>query len=134
MFWSLSIQNQLKGKNVNCFVCNAQVYKSPKELRNSKSGNYFCSRSCQTKWKNKVFSGEKSSNWLTGEGTYRNILLRTGDLPVCLLCRISDIRVLCVHHRDHNRANNNLINLVWLCMNCHYLLHHNSEIDQKMRK
>ncbi len=127
-------QSQLKGKVVSCFICNKEVYKPLRELNGSKSKNYFCSRSCQTKWRNKVFSGARHSNWKSGKSTYRNILLSSEIERKCLLCKITDSRVLNVHHKDHNRTNNNLSNLVWLCMNCHYLVHHSSDLDGKMRK
>lgn len=127
-------KNQMKGKSVTCFTCNKEIYKSPKELKGSKSGNYFCSRSCQTQWRNKVFSEERSTHWVNGKSVYRNILLRTAETPKCLICNLSDSRVLNVHHKDHNRSNNAVSNLVWLCMNCHYLVHRSSELDQKMRK
>ncbi|MBI4281264.1 HNH endonuclease [Candidatus Uhrbacteria bacterium] len=36
-------------------------------------------------------------------------------------------RVLLVHHIDENRKNNVLSNLVWLCRNCHFLVHKYNE-------
>lgn len=99
----------------------------------SKSGKYFCSKSCQTLWRNTVYSGEKNKNWINGIRTYRNILIKSGVPPACFLCKIADARVLCVHHRDHQRTNNNVRNLIWLCFNCHYLVHHDKQIDQKIK-
>jgi 5-methylcytosine-specific restriction endonuclease McrA len=47
------------------------------------------------------------------------------DLPqYCGRCKLVDKRVLAVHHKDKNRENNALSNLMWLCHNCHYLVHH----------
>ncbi|MBL8031006.1 MAG: HNH endonuclease [Candidatus Doudnabacteria bacterium] len=43
--------------------------------------------------------------------------------PVCVTCKITDTRVLIVHHLDHDRTNNTISNLRWLCRNCHYLIH-----------
>ncbi len=127
-------QGQMKGKIVSCALCFKNIYKSPKNLRGSKSGKYFCNRSCQTKWRNNIFSGDKSANWLDGKSVYRSILLKTGTKPSCFLCELSDIRILNAHHKDHDRSNNKLQNLIWLCLNCHYLVHHSSEFDQKVRK
>jgi len=31
------------------------------------------------------------------------------------------------NHIDSNRKNNNLNNLIWLCMNCYYLVHNHYE-------
>lgn len=50
---------------------------------------------------------------------------------MCFRCRVSDIRVLAVHHADENRTNNGVENLIWLCHNCHYLIHH--DILEKKR-
>lgn len=127
-------KSQFTGKIIKCDTCDKEVYKPLKEWERSKSGKYFCSRSCQTIWRNKVFSGEKHANWLTGKSVYRSMLLKTSKATICLLCNISDIRVLNAHHKDHDKTNNSLDNLVWLCLNCHYLVHHSSELDEKMRK
>lgn len=48
---------------------------------------------------------------------------RAGVEAVCDLCRITDERVLIVHHKDQDRKNNSIKNLAWLCRNCHYLAH-----------
>ena len=128
-------ESQFKGKDINCFTCNKQTYKSPKDLKNSKSGNFFCSKSCQTIWRNKIlFSGENHSNWKYGESAYRRILKATGKEQVCELCRDHDIRVLAVHHKDKNRRNNSATNLTWLCYNCHYLVHHYRNEENKLGK
>ena len=38
-----------------------------------------------------------------------------------------------IHHKDKNPLNNALENLVWLCLNCHYLAHHKEDLDKKVR-
>jgi len=43
--------------------------------------------------------------------------------PICSKCGFEDKRVLVIHHKDYNRKNNNINNLIWLCRNCHYLIH-----------
>ena len=126
-------QAQFKGKIVNCSNCGKEVYRSPKKIDRSKSKKYFCTKSCQTIWRNNFFVGDKSVRWTSGISTYRNILLRTGEKPKCKLCDVTDSRILSVHHKDHIRTNNDISNLVWLCFNCHYLLHHDEAIDFKMR-
>lgn len=116
----LSLKN---GKKVNCFVCGKEVYKQLKALDNSKSGNYFCSKSCQTVWRNTTFIGPKHANWKNGMYSYKSVLTRHKVPAVCKLCRIKDRRVLAVHHIDKNRKNNKVENLSWLCHNCHHLVH-----------
>lgn len=124
-------EKQKLGKLVNCFVCNKEVYKSPKALKRSKSGNFFCTKSCQTIWRNGVFVGPNHGNWKGGEKSYRDVLLRAKVSQVCGRCKIHDTRILAVHHLDRNRQNNKVDNLIWLCHNCHYLIHHNQEEDRK---
>jgi len=117
-------KSQEKGKFVECALCSKSVWKMLKALKHSKSGKYFCTKSCQTKWRNNYFSGDKHFLWKGGQSIYRKKLLRTNIKPVCRRCDIEDVRLLAVHHIDKNRKNNNLENLTWLCHNCHYLIHH----------
>ena len=116
-------KGQLKGKFVKCFICDKKIYRSPKTLLKSKSKKYFCSKTCQTLWRNKIYIGDRNKNWKNGESSYRNILKREGIKARCNLCGTKDERVLTVHHKDRNRNNNKISNLIWLCLNCHYLVH-----------
>lgn len=120
----------LKGKFVKCAVCGKETWKIPKDFKNSKSGNFFCDKHCQTIWRNKLFSGPKHPNWKNGENVaYRKILIENNIKQICNVCGNSDVRVLAVHHLDKNHKNNDIKNLIWLCLNCHYLVHkHNEKI------
>jgi len=122
------------GKFVECDECKIKIYKNNTKLGRSKSGKYFCGKSCQTKWRNKFFSGNKHLNWINGENTYRNLLLRADIKQICSRCKKDDTRILAVHHIDRNRKNNTIENLVWLCHNCHYLVHHDTVEGQKFLK
>lgn len=119
-------KGQLRGKTVKCSTCSKDTWKQPRHLKNSKSGKFFCSKSCQTIWRNRVYSGESHPFWKNGESVYRKIMIRAGIAQVCKFCGLNDKRVLAVHHRDKNRDHNQIDNLVWLCHNCHYLIHHDS--------
>lgn len=117
-------RSQIKGKKVNCYICDKQIYRAPKQLKSSESGKFFCSKSCQTIWRNKIlYSGENHSNWTFGESAYRRILRASNKKQVCGVCQTVDTRILIVHHKDKNRKNNKVENLTWLCHNCHYLVH-----------
>lgn len=120
------------GKVIVCSLCGGEVYKQRKAFRKTKSGKLFCSKSCQTKWRNSVFVGERHANWVHGLATYRTVLNRTNVPKKCARCGLSDKRVLAVHHIDHNRKNNKLKNLMWLCHNCHHLIHHDKVEEQKL--
>src|SRR3989344_2401236 len=119
-------QGQLNGTYIKCAICSKEAYKTKLGLARSKSKNYFCSKSCQTIWRNTiVYVGEKHSNWTGGEHIeYRDRLRNSGIKQYCRICGTKDKRILCVHHLDKNRKNNELENLTWLCYNCHYLVHH----------
>ena len=113
------------GTFIPCDLCKKPSYKSLKDQRRSKSGKFFCSKSCQTKWRNsEVYVGDKHKSWQGGESVYRDILRRAKVAQVCSKCENTDKRILAVHHKDKNRKNNGVSNLVWLCHNCHFLVHH----------
>lgn len=128
-------KSQLKGKIVKCFICDKDLYRSPKDLRSSGSNKFFCNKSCQTIWRNTIlFSGENSTNWKHGKSAYRQILKRANRKEICTLCQTTDKRILIVHHRDRNRYNNKVENLIRLCHNCHYLVHHYNDEQEKLNK
>ncbi|MFZ2975328.1 MAG: HNH endonuclease [Candidatus Moraniibacteriota bacterium] len=123
------------GKIVSCYICKKQTYKSGKALKGSKSKKYFCSKSCQTKWRNSmVFIGKNHTNWKGGRFTYRNIISRSNVPKVCTICDEKDTRVLLVHHMDVDNKNNKLDNLIWLCHNCHFLVHHYAKEKENINK
>lgn len=116
-------ESRKKGKFMPCFICGQKTWKRPKALIKSKSGKFFCSKSCQTKWRNNFFSGKRHPFWKGGETTYRTILEKSGSKKTCKFCGNNDKRVLAAHHLDCNRKNNKQKNLIWLCHNCHHLVH-----------
>lgn len=125
---------QFNGKNVSCFICNKIVYRSLKSLGKSLSGKFFCSKSCQTIWRNTIlYSGQAHPAWRFGTSAYRRILKATDREQFCTLCKTDDKRILAVHHYDKDRKNNDVSNLVWLCYNCHYLVHHDSDEQMKLK-
>lgn len=117
-------KSQRTGKFFPCKVCDKKVWRMQKSIDHSASQNFFCSKSCQAVWRNKVYSGPNHAFWKNGIRAYRKILLRSGTKIFCRLCKTKDYRILAVHHIDENRSNNSLSNLTWLCHNCHYLIHH----------
>ncbi len=120
-------ESQRTGKYVNCEICGKETWKTPKEIKRSKSGKFFCNKSCQAKWRNKYYSGELHPFWINGKNAYRAMMIKQKEKPVCKKCGIDDIKVLVVHHKDYNRDNNAKNNLIWLCRNCHHLAHAHKE-------
>ena len=120
---SCHYQGARNGKTIECTVCGEKSYKAKKVLKRSKSGKFFCSKSCQTMWRNSVYIQEKHPNWKGGKYAYKSVLIRHNVPPICTLCSSKDERILAVHHIDKNRKNNKVENLAWLCHNCHRLVH-----------
>src|SRR3989344_4325195 len=71
---------------VSCFTCGRKNLKTRGQMRHSKSGKYFCDKSCQTKWRNVQFVGDKHANYKNGFSTYQSILKRHKIEKVCGLC------------------------------------------------
>lgn len=113
-----------KGKEVKCSVCKKVVYRGPRDLLRSKSEKFFCSKHCQALWRNHTYVGELHGNFNNGRAAYRNILMRTGRKRICQVCATTDVRILQAHHIDRGRTNNKPANLAWLCLNCHFPVHH----------
>ena len=118
-------------KVTHCFVCGKIIYKTASQMRRSKSGKFFCGKSCQTKWRNVEYSGKKHLGWKGGQSIYRKIMLKSGLKTECMLCKKIDLRILAVHHIDQDHSNFKLENLAWLCHNCHYLIHHDKLEKQR---
>lgn len=117
-------RGMFKGSLFTCATCGAKIYRTPTQVRKSNGGVFFCNKSCHAKAKNAFWpSGEKHFNWKGGEHAYRQMMLNRVKQPVCEDCGITDLRVLIVHHIDHDRRHNQPENLRWLCRNCHYLVH-----------
>lgn len=117
-------KGRLKGKEYPCKNCGKIVVRTPGELRKSRSGHFFCNRGCSMSWKNsQLRSGVNHYLWNGGTSTYRRLKEQNSDKIVCEHCGFKDKRALVVHHIDHNRQNNELENLQWLCRNCHFLVH-----------
>ncbi len=117
-------ESQKTGNFFPCRICDKEVWRMQKSIAHSASQNFFCSKSCQTVWRNKLYSGPNHTFWKNGIRAYRKILLRSDKKIFCRLCETEDYRILAVHHIDEDRNNNALDNLTWLCHNCHYLIHH----------
>lgn len=122
--------------NCKCAQCGTDFYKKPSGFKNSKSGLYFCSRSCKDNAQ--MLEGIKEihpshyGKSLTGghSNTYRRIAFLTQP-KVCSLCGYDEHpEILEVHHIDRDRTNNTPENLVVLCKNCHGWEHYNSKDGQ----
>lgn len=116
----------------HCGTCAKKVFVPRSKVSCSKSGKFFCDKSCQTIWRNQYYSGDKHLLWKDGLNSYQSILDRHKVPRRCLLCGITDIRVLVTHHVDENHRNNVLSNLARLCHNCHHLVHNRPGYKAKL--
>lgn len=110
-----------KAKRVSCGHCNKEFNKSLYQIALSKSGIVFCSRECKDSAQ--IYMKEiQPGHYGTGKTRYRDKALR--ELPnMCNRCGYNNVKALDVHHKDHNRDNNDISNLEILCCNCHAIEH-----------
>jgi hypothetical protein len=119
--------------NVSCAYCQKNFYISPSKFKNSKSGLYFCCRNHKD-IAQRVSSGFTDiwpDHYKTGQHTkYRKLALEHYG-EECKICGYNKyVCVLQVHHKDHNRKNNSIDNLLVCCPTCHMEQH---IVDNKVR-
>lgn len=116
--------------NTKCANCGKEISKPRAELKQSKTGNLYCSRSCSAANNNKLFKKwENHPSYKNGKGQYRNYKLSSVENPKCERCGYNNIIALEIHHKDKNRENNDLNNLEILCCNCHTIEHRKTSSD-----
>lgn len=105
---------------LKCVHCGKEVLRSKSQYARSQTGNVFCNRSCATSYNNKHNKvDEEHINFTNGAASYRGRAFRKYEHK-CAICGYNeDERLLEVHHIDKNRANNNIENLIILCVMCH---------------
>lgn len=109
---------------VNCTNCGKEIEKFPAQIKRSKTGNLYCSRSCSSSQNNKLFKKWKNHpQYKTGKTFYRTLKIKSVETPKCENCGFDNILALEVHHIDRNRKNNEIENLSILCANCHKIEH-----------
>ena len=74
--------------------------------------------------------GENNNNWKGGIGSYKRDFTLEGK--VCEACG-SDKKVI-RHHVDHNRYNNTVDNIVYLCRACHAKHHFGKSCEDPVLK
>jgi len=121
------------GVYTKCANCHEPIYKTLKAVKISKNKKFFCSRQCNNIVLGQIYSRHNHPNWKGGEYSYKEYMNKQKVKKDCAMCNISIKSVLVVHHIDKNRKNNNLGNLIWLCRNCHFLVHHYQEESNKLK-
>jgi len=122
-------QKQRPENNCKCALCGKEFYKNKTELKNSRSGLYFCCRAHKDKAQRLGGIREiMPSHYGTGikgdPHIYRKIAFEN-HLKQCNHCGFNKHpEILQVHHKDCNSRNNNPNNLEMLCPNCHTWEHY----------
>ncbi len=104
--------------DVNCGWCKKSFKVKPSRLK-TKKGLVYCSRSCkETGQSLDGIAGMQPSHY-KDHSKYRQYALDNLKNE-CNRCGYNkNIKILQAHHKDSNRANNDLENLELLCPNCH---------------
>lgn len=116
-----------KPVNAYCAYCGVGFNLSPSKQAGSKSGFVFCCRGHKD-LAQRIGGLEaiQPSHYGSSLQDYRSIASRS-LAKVCAECGYDKIpAILEVHHRDHNRKNNHVDNLQYLCPNCHQEHHYNT--------
>lgn len=117
-----------KNANVFCAYCKKPFYKRPSTLVNSKSGLYFCCRehkdiSQRIGGIEEIQPDHYGTIGNTHKARYRDIAFRDKEKE-CEICGYNKyVEVLQIHHKDCNRMNNAIENLIILCPTCHIETH-----------
>jgi hypothetical protein len=118
-------------KERKCAFCKKKILVISSFLKKNKHS--FCDRKCYGKWISKYRIGKRSYSWINGNtieeypGTFNYLLknfIRKRDNYLCQNedCGVPQkecIKTFHVHHIDYNRKNNESINLISLCYECH---------------
>lgn len=124
-FCSKECQSKFKTQTIECTcaTCGRVIQRKLSILNRSKTGNVYCSRSCATTNNNKLFKIKKDSSTFISKAYRKKALNHYG--AKCSLCGYCIEQCLEVHHKDLNRDNNSIENLIVLCPNCHKEVHNN---------
>ena len=116
----------VKTPNCKCAQCDKPLYRNNTKLKASKSGLMFCNRKCKEQAQRIGGIEAIQPSHYNSTTSYRAIAFRAypNECNVCGYSKCS--AALEVHHKDRDRNNNSLPNLVILCRNCHAEEHHNN--------
>lgn len=124
-FCSIACGNKSRVKshdpNEICASCHLPIYVQDSRRRGSKSGLYFCSRTCKD-FAQRIGGIAEIQPDHYGTGY---LAKAWNNFPhKCNRCGYDELpAILDVHHKDHDHQNNSLANLELLCPNCHAIEH-----------
>lgn len=120
---AFNAKSKIKSPNVECAWCKKPFLMGRYKMARSKSGLYFCSRKHKDVAQRLGGIEAIQPDHYGTNSNYRKKALR--QLPnVCSGCGYNRfVQALQVHHKDHNRSNNDISNLEILCPTCHWEHH-----------
>lgn len=104
--------------NVVCAHCGTKFYKSESKKKTSKSGLFFCTRSCKDEAQR--FGGIREIMPSHYGRNYRTICF-AHHKKECIVC--GEDKIVTVHHYDEDHSNNDPSNLIPLCPTHHQYVH-----------
>ena len=118
-----------KEPNVECAHCGTAFYKSESKRKKSKSGLFFCTKSCKDITQ-RIGGLVVPSHY----GTHYTTICFMHHKKECVVC--GEDKVVAVHHYDENHDNNDPNNLVPLCPTHHQYVHskHKHLVIDKIEK
>lgn len=106
---------------IPCANCGAIVEKRQNVLK--RASNCFCSRSCNISFNNRKRLGILHPLYKAEDSTNYRLKALQHYGAKCAVCDYAIEQVLHVHHRDEDRSNNKLSNLIVLCPTHHVEAH-----------
>lgn len=110
---------------VECYACSKAFDKIPSEIKKSKSGKHFCSKSCATSVNNLGIKRFDGFPWeVLGRSSVRKKWISKGNSMVCVSCGFDGSDKPWCIQLDHvipvsEGGSNCNTNLQPLCLNCH---------------
>ena len=106
-----------------CVICGKRFRARMDWKAHTRLDRKTCSSKCLSELMRSIQRGGSNSNWTGGasQAHYQRIR-ETYKLQICEICGTTEGR-LDTHHKDHNKSNNDLNNLMVLCAACHTRLH-----------
>ena len=138
-----------RNPNINCSICNKRIYRRPNEIQSRKGRAFCsrmcygifcrketscivcgklilagqnkktCSRSCANIHRVGIQYKINSPKDKVKSQRALKIKILKDRSKKCERCSYKKYQILEIHHRDRNRNNNNLENLLLICPNCH---------------
>lgn len=122
-FIRINIKNESKE---NCAYCKASILRTRVQKQRSRSGLFFCSRTCGNRYKAANHGRWNIENPKNHRGRSKKILEKANN--ACQKCGYDDDpRMLDIHHHDEDHSNNSWDNLRCACVWCHVKHHRKVE-------